>query len=335
VSRVLSARHRRGVPHAVLSLLATAACGGTLDAGHDEPRGVLVVDDRNPIVLCNDGPSDNWQGEYAMLFAGTTGPPLAGIIVNGTGNWPDVDENWRGWQQMAAAARAAGLGDIPDPVASDAPALVRPSDGEIDSTIPNGSEGARLLVDLSTRLALPHRPLVVVTGGSLTEVADAYLLDHSLPERLVVISSLGALVDAGAEMGIPNGELDAWADRIVAERFRYVQVSAYYDQSADLPASVLDELASNAFTEWLRAKQPDVWTGDPRASDQVGVLAAAVPEFVTLSTRVAVSGESTDGFVLLSEAAEGTVQLVTGVDGAVPGRELQRRLTDAATFDAP
>jgi hypothetical protein len=42
-----------------------------LDAGGDKPRGQLPVDDRNPIILCNDGSSDNWAGEYAMLFAGT------------------------------------------------------------------------------------------------------------------------------------------------------------------------------------------------------------------------------------------------------------------------
>ena len=54
---------------ALLSL--TDGCGGILDAGWDKPRGQLPVDDRNPIILCNDGSSDNWAGEYAMLFAGT------------------------------------------------------------------------------------------------------------------------------------------------------------------------------------------------------------------------------------------------------------------------
>ena len=35
-------------------------------------------------------------------------------------------------------------------------------------------------------------------------------------------------------MGIPNGEMDPWADTIVAGRFRYVQVSAFYDQLTDV-----------------------------------------------------------------------------------------------------
>ena len=77
-----------------------AACGGKLDAGWDEPKGMLPVDDRNPIVLCNDGYYDNWQGEYAMLLSSTGGPPLAGIVVNDSGPWPELDDNIAGWRQM-------------------------------------------------------------------------------------------------------------------------------------------------------------------------------------------------------------------------------------------
>ena len=57
-------------------------CTQTLDAGSNRPHGRLPVDERNPIVLVNDGAHDNWQGEYAVLLANGGGPPLAGIIVN-------------------------------------------------------------------------------------------------------------------------------------------------------------------------------------------------------------------------------------------------------------
>jgi hypothetical protein len=58
--------------------------------------------------------------------------------------------------------------------------LVRPADGDIDSTVANDAEGARLIVDISARLATPARPVVVVAGGRLTDVADAYLLDRDV-----------------------------------------------------------------------------------------------------------------------------------------------------------
>jgi hypothetical protein len=309
------------------------ACGGTLDAGGDEPKGQLPVDDRNAIVICNDGPEDNWQGEYAMLFANTSGPSLAGIVINTGGIWRDLDENLAGWQQMVSAAREAGLRNIPDPVASEGPPLERPSGGNIESTVPNSSEGARFIVETSQQLAQPFRPLVVVTGGRLTDVADAYLMDSTLPDRVVVVSALGSVTSDGGEMGVANGELDTWADIIVAQKFRYVQVSAFYEQMDDVPSSLLPELPVNAFTAWLEAKQPDVWGDVLVAADQVGVLAVAVPEFVSDVTTVVQDGENSDGLPLLSGDPSGQIQLVTEVDGAVAAARFQEMLTSPATFD--
>src|SRR6185369_13730662 len=64
--------------------LLTAACeGGNIDAGRDAPPlGILPVDQRNPLIVANDGATDNWSGEYAMLMANSGGPRLVGIIVN-------------------------------------------------------------------------------------------------------------------------------------------------------------------------------------------------------------------------------------------------------------
>ena len=87
----------------LLSLLALACEGGNIDAG----RG-LPVDQRNPVIVANDSPTDNWTGEYAMLLANSGGPPLAGIIVNPSPYWPDLAANVSGWDQMITAARASG-----------------------------------------------------------------------------------------------------------------------------------------------------------------------------------------------------------------------------------
>ena len=93
-----------------------------------------------------------------------------------------------------------------------------------------------MIVDTSARLSLPYRPLVVATGGRLTDVADAYLIDPTVTERVVVVSSLGTTTASGAAMAAPNGEMDPWADAIVTAHFRFVQVSAFYDQLTDVPA---------------------------------------------------------------------------------------------------
>lgn len=323
-----------GVRSSLLVALSSGACGGTLNAGWDEPMGLLPVDSRNPIVICNDGPIDNWQGEYAMLLANSGGPELAGIVISSGWAWPELDENLLGWQQMVAAAREGGLQGIPDPIASASSSLTRPDSGEIDDAQPNGSDGAQFIVDISLELALPYRPLVVVTGGALTDIADAYLLDPSLPDRVVVVSALGTFGDDGGEMGVPNGENDTWADTIVARKFRYVQVSAFYEQSTDLPSSLVSELPENAFTSWLESKQPQIWGDVPVAADQVGVLAVAMPQFVVSVTTMSQRDDS-DGMPLLSNDPEGSVQVVTEVDGALASARFQEMLLDPTTLETP
>jgi hypothetical protein len=308
------------------------ACNGTLDAGENRPRETLPVGPENPVIVSNDGPYDNWQGEYAMLLAQADGPPLAGIVVSTGGMWSDLDANYRGWQELVTSARDSGLENVPDPTRSASAPLVRPADGEIDSTTPNDSDGARFIVETSSRLARPERPVVVATGGRLTDVADAYLVDPSVTERVVVVASLGSGFSDGdevAHMGIPNGEMDAWADAIVVRRFRYVQVSAYYDQLGDVPAERLPELPDNAFGDWMRAKRAEI-LATPVASDQVGVIALGIREFTRAVTRVSQAGWNADDQPTLAPDPHGHGWLVTASDGAVATRRFWELLLDPA-----
>jgi hypothetical protein len=274
----------RGVT-AMIVAVAGISCMETRDLGSTIPHGKLPVDERNPIVLMNDNVFDNWQGEYAILFANGGGPTVAGIIVNTSAPWPDINANIAGWRALVAAARAGGLGNVPDPIASIGPPLTRPADGQLASTTPNRSEGARAILDAAARLSLPYRPLVVVTGGRLTDVADAYLMDPSITERVVVVSSLGTTTPTGAAMGAPNGEMDPWADAIVTARYRFVQVSAFYDQLSDVPASRVAELPASPFGDWIAAKGPKIWDL-PQAADQVAVMAVGTPSFAVAVERV-------------------------------------------------
>jgi hypothetical protein len=269
-----------------LGMCASLACGGTLDAGHDEPHGLLPVDERNPVILVNDGWSDNWFGEYAMLLANAGGPKLASIIVAASNYWPDLNANATGWMQLVSAARASGLEDIPDVTVSAGAPLTRPGDGAIDSTVPNRSAGAQRIVDLSRELNLPARKLAVLVGTQLTDVADAYLIDPTIVERVVVVAALGMLKAPNAVMTGPNGDLDPWADWIVAHRFEYVQVSAYYDQTADVTSADLANLPQNALGRFIADKQPKI-RNLTFAADQVALLAAGLPHFVTAIARAA------------------------------------------------
>lgn len=310
-----------------------AGCSGTLDAGSDRPREMLPVGAENPVVLCNDGPRDNWHGEYAFLLAQSGGPELAGLVVSTGGQWFDLDQNLSGWQELVARARESGLANLPDPVVSASAQLRRPADGSVESTSPNDSAGARFIIETSSRLGSQARPVVVATGGRLTDVADAYLLDPTVTERVVVVASLGTGFSEDtreAVMGIPNGEMDPWADTIVVQKFRYVQVSAYYDQLGDVPDERLAELPDNPLGEWMRAKQPEI-LGTPLASDQVSVIAMGVPGFVLGVTRVSQSGWDGEQ-PTLTPNPRGNGWLVTASDGAAATERLWQLLLDPDTY---
>jgi hypothetical protein len=267
-----------------------------------------------------------------MLLANSGGPPLAGIIVNASPYWPDLATNVDGWNQMVAAARSSGLRDIPSPTESAGNPLVRPADGKIESTTPNRSAGAKLILDQSARLSVPGRPLVVVTGSRLTDVADAYLMDRTVADRVVVVSALGGPAGSGSVMGWPNGELDSWADWIVGQRFRYVQVNGYYDQLGDVTAAKAADLPANPFGTWMAAKVTSVYQ-IPMSSDQIGVLAVGMPSFATAVGR-AVTDDAADVTQPppLVAAGDGSAWVVPSCDTPMAADRLWKMLLDPETF---
>jgi hypothetical protein len=251
------------------------------------------VDERNPVIIHNDSATDNWMGEYALLLAKNGGPSIVGIIVCSSTYWTNLDANVTGWTNLVNAARASGFQNVPDLTVSAGAPLVEPDDGQIDSTAANRSAGAQKIIALSRELGRPARPVVVLAGAQLTDVADAYLVDPTVVDRVVIVSSLGSLNPPRALMTGPNGELDPWADWIVAQRFKYVQVSAFYDQTADVTASDLMRVPQSPLGNWIVAKQPQISTNGA-AADQVAVLSLAVPQFAATVQRS--SADTSAGF---------------------------------------
>lgn len=322
-----------------LSLLAAgfaASCGQTLDAGFNNSNTPLSVDERNPVILLNDSWRDNWSPEYAALFANNGGPQLAGIIVNASHYWPDLAANLAGGQDFVTAARNSGLRGIPDPIESAGPQLVVPPDRQIASTKPNNSAGAQLILRKSQELGLPGRPLVVLSCSQLTDVADAYLLDPTVVDRVVIVAQLGSYSDAKGPMTGPNGDLDPWADWIVAQHFNYVQISVYYDQGADVTEDDLAGLPTNSFVTWMSSKRAEI-SDLPTASDQEAILAVSTQDFI--ASVVQSAADTSAGFNSprgqgppLVPNDSGNAWLVTQINADVARARLWEMLTNPKTF---
>ena len=135
-------------------------------------------------------------------------------------------------------------------------------------------------------------------------------------------------------MGPPNGEMDPWADAIVTAHFRFVQVSAYYDQTTDVPSARLADLPANAFGSWIAAKQPSIFNLN-QAADQVGVMAVGIPSFVTAVEAVSAAGlvgaGATTGPNLVDDAA-GPLLLVTQSASDAATERFWQLLLDPATY---
>lgn len=314
--------------------LAVTGCTETFDAGRNRPHGNLPVDERNPIVLLNDNVYENWQGEYAMLLASGGGPRLVGIIIGTGGNWTDINANISGWRDLVKAARDAHMGSIPDPKESISKKLARPDSGKIEETSSESSGGALHILELAHQYSLPYRPLVLVTGTRLTDVANAYLIEPAIAEQVVVVASLGRLTADGATMEDPNGEMDPWADSIVTSCFRYVQVSAYYDSKTDVPNASLPLLPDNPFGRWIANKQPKIWELT-LAADQVAVAAVGIPAFATKVVPVFAAGVVEAGATAgpkLTENPKGNLWLVREVAAAEASKQFWKLLSDPQIF---
>jgi hypothetical protein len=135
-------------------------------------------------------------------------------------------------------------------------------------------------------------------------------------------------------MGWPNGELDPWADWIVGQRFRYVQVNGYYDQLGDVTTANAANLPDNPLGVWMASKVSGVLQIS-MASDQIGVLAVGVASFVTAVSRAVVDGsaafDATTGPPLLAEA-DGSVWVVPSCDASMAADRLWKMLLDPRTF---
>jgi hypothetical protein len=313
--------------------LALAACHETLDAGYDLPR-LLPVGPANPVIIYQDDWSGDWLGEYAVLLANSGGPPLVGIVVNATSIWGDLNINVSGWNDLVTAAQSSGLKNIPGVTRSTGKPLGRPSNGDIDSTTANGSEGAQAIRDLSRQFSQPDLPVAVVSGTSMTDLADAYLIDHSVVDRVVVVAALGGYTAPNAAMGAPNGDMDPWADWIVSQRFRYVQACTYYDQTADVTMANVPYLPQNALGDRFATKLPNI-INIPQAADQVALLAVAVPGFAVSVARAA--PDTTSAFDAsqgppLKPVADGNNWVVTQIAAPLAQSRLWQMLLDPSTF---
>jgi len=295
---------------------------------------VLPYDRGCPVIYDNDYANDyvDW---YLMALASAGGIHYRGISTSSSvapynRHMPaDVlGECVALRTRMVAIGRASGLSNLPEPVAGTRGNLIRPASGRVEDTTPIDSPGSRQIVR-EARTATTEKPLIVCVGGPLTVVADAYLLDKSVADRLVV-----AWLDNYRDgMYGFNGWSDGWAAYIVLEKLRLVQFTVDSNPFASVPkARLQDELPASPMRDFMVGIKPDVVApaGDADGPPAISVMRN---DYALEAKRVSFGGWRTaDGHEvpMFRDDPEGRALVVTKVDAGVATDEWWRAVKNPA-----
>lgn len=299
------------------------------------PAVVLPYDHTNPVMYDNDWTNDyvDW---YLMALASAGGIKYCGISTSSS-----VAPYNRHMSAKALAAqvekrreivrrgRNSGFRHVPDPAAGTAGNLIRPPSGRIEDTRPLGSPGSRRIVE-QARKATAAKPLVVCVGGPLTAVADAYLLDNTIADKVVV----AWLDNYNAGMTGFNGWSDAWAAFVVLKRLRLVQFTVQSRPFAHVPKSRLRELPDSEARDYMLALKTDVVAPEGDA-DGPPAISLMRPDYVRSAKRVSFGGWTTrDGHKMptFRDDPNGRAIVVTAVDRKVATEEWWRAMKNPAAW---
>lgn len=175
-----------------------------------------------PVIYDNDWWRDVTDQFYLWAHASLGDVDLRGNVVSrDMWNWQGgyqfkMEQSLEDAKRAVGIARRSGMKNIPDPVAGANLAFARPTSGKIEDTKVIRSVGSDLIV-AEARKASSEKPLVVFVGGPINTVANAYLIDPSIAECMIVCMT---------DLRGYNGK-DKWANHIVATRCRLINYGAH------------------------------------------------------------------------------------------------------------
>jgi hypothetical protein len=311
----------------------------------------LPYDNTCPVIHDNDTVIDVYTEDYLMALASAGDIQLVGLTTSSSvapyNRFVPVEDfesdapvlpnrlNFvRNRAHGVRLARDSGFRNIPEPVVGIKGHLEEPASGTIEDTRPHNTPGSRLIVE-TARLCTPDRPLVVVMGGPLSAAADAYLLDPSIADKMV-IAWLGGDHNS---MGDYNGACDWWAAYIAACRLRLVQFPN--GQAApQVPRVRLIDLPDTPFRQWLTEKRHPHLPAHETDGDGQPAVSLMRPDYVQALRRVSFShmGKNmgvdvpTEPIPYFKDDPGGNILVVTEADQAIATAEWWRAMTNPAAW---
>lgn len=178
-------------------------------------------------IIDNDILDDAHTVEIALAGGSSGLLNLRAIVIS---RWVTFENRWNAVVQQAwggmirTAAIKDGFANVP-PIYPGAPGGVTfdqriPSSRKIEDTVPFKTPAGYKIVQEALKCTV-REPLVVIVGGRATCVADAYLIDPAIADRVIVAEYLDWL---GSDGHLPGYNIieDMWAANIVLKNFRVI-----------------------------------------------------------------------------------------------------------------
>jgi hypothetical protein len=270
---------------------------------------ILPLSKKCAVICDNDDHRDVYTDEYLMALSSIGEINLKSIITTYSPN--EYQTFVKGREMIMEVAKKSGLKNLPALFSGTNKKLICPESNRIEDTRSLEIDGSSFIVQQAKK-ASPKKPLVVIAGGQLTTIANAYLLDPSIAPNMVVMGVFGAQsIDY-------NAGLDAWAWAIILAKFRTVAIpigpsgnrGVVYMKPPKVPKErILAELDQDIpFFKWMYEKEhPTNWL--PAESDYDGHPAILItrPEYITQWKRFEFLGINDNGRPVLNENPKGSI----------------------------
>ena len=261
------------------------------------------------VVYDNDDHRDVYTDEYLMALASIGEIDLKGIIT--TYSPSEYGKFVEGRSQILELARKSGLQNLPEIWPGTNKKLVRPVSNKIEDTVPLKIEGSDLIAELAMQCS-PEKPLVIISGGQLTTIANAYLVNPLIAENVQVTGVFGA------EKMDYNAGLDAWAWAIILSKFRVFAIpigppgnrgKVYMNAPAVPKARIKNELDLNIpIFRWMYGKKhPSNNLPDEHDFDGQPAILITQPEYVTQWKKLQCLEINEKGYPVLEENELGKI----------------------------
>jgi hypothetical protein len=302
-------------------------------------RGLQIrgVDGDNPLIYDNDWWFDTPDKNYLWAKASLGQANLRGnIVTRDMWDWQKgylykLQQGMEDAEKSIAIARRSGVKNIPDPTPGCDAVFERPASEYIKDTKVVPSKGSELIV-AEARKASREKPLVVFVGGPLNTVANAYLMDPTIAERMIVFMT---------DLRGYNGK-DPWANYIVASRCRLINYGAHvwWPQRPDPPVMPLErfaELPQNEMTQDIYRMAKWFWersTKEKPDRDDGFADGAPIFYFFNYKTWLSVQPQKVTGIFNVQDTHGGPFDLLDAckLDYGLMTADFFRVLKDPAVY---